>query len=532
MPQTKPMRRFIALVFPFLATDRIARVKWGMSWRSDAPADRPPLASVGMHKSAMRILAADRAALKGGVFVGQTLSDARAICPSLDAVNADPAADEELLAGIAAWCLRYTPMVALTKGGLFLDITGCAHLFGGEEGLLGDLTRRLASQGFTLRAAIADTQKAAKAVALAGTGRGAEQIIAPGAQRQALHDLALTALELDPAILEGLDQAGLKTIGAVADLPRAPLANRFGHTLFAQLDAALGEKSEALCPLMPAAALSVEKNHAEPIALEHDIKGSIALLAQRLAALLEARELGVRQCRLGLFRVDGVLSQLEVAAARPLRDPQRLAKLFDERLAGLHEALDAGFGFDMVRLEATLTEPLAASQQDMVSPRAHADDYYALVERYDARLGSEQVRRFTLNESHLPERSFALSPFVQSAQNGGVALALEQEPETRPHPAPTRPLLLFAHPEPIEAIAQIPHGSPLKFRWRRVLYQTVRAEGPERIAGEWWLDGRSAFSRDYFRVETAEGYRFWLFRHGLYERETVDPRWYVHGVFA
>lgn len=528
MPQSKPMRRFIALIFPFLATDRIARVKWGMSWRLDAPAERAPLASVGMKKSAMRILAADRVALKNGVFVGQTLSDARAICPQLEPVTADPAAEQELLEGIAAWCLRYTPLVALTTGGLFLDITGCAHLFGGEEGLLHDLERRLASQGFNLKTAIADTQGAAKAMALAGS----ERIVAHNEQRRALEDLPLAALELEPAILEGLDQAGLKTIGAVADLPRAPLANRFGYALLARLDEALGDKSETLCPLVPAAALSVEKNHAEPIALESDIRGSIALLAQRLGELLEARGLGARQCRLGLFRVDGVLTRLEVAAARPLRDPKRLARLFDERLAGLHDNLDAGFGFDMVRLEATMTEPLDAAQQDMVSPRAHADDYYALVERYDARLGSEQVRRFALHESHLPERSFTLPPFVQSAQSGGAALALELEQETKPRLALTRPLLLFTHPEPVEAIAQIPDGSPLKFRWRRVLYQTVRSEGPERIAGEWWLDGRSAFSRDYFRVETAEGYRFWLFRHGLYERETAAPRWYVHGVFA
>ncbi len=415
-------------------------------------------------------------------------------------------------------------MVALDgDDGLLMDVTGCAHLFGGEAALVEDIKARLISQGFTVRLCLADTTGTAWAMARYGS----ERIIAHNHHATAISPLPIAALRLEPSLVQTLGRVGLKTIGCIADLPRAPLTARFGKALLQRLDYALGRQDEIISPLLPVSELVSEKRFAEPIVHEDDIKRTISVLAQNIIPLLEQRGLGVRTCEIRLFRVDGNVQSLRVHAANPLRDAIRIAALFDERFAGLHTDLDAGFGFDILRLNILQADAFNDVQHDLVDQTATHDSYNALIDRLGARLGLDRVLQFSLSNTHIPERRFALVPVSTSRRN------TNPDHVTLPKPAstPTRPLILLERPERINVIAQVPDSPPSRFRWRKVTYEVVRSEGPERIACEWWRDGRAAKSRDYFRLEDTQGYRFWLFRYGLYDRETTRPDWYMHGLF-
>lgn len=506
----------------------------------DAHPDAPPVVVTDTVKNAIRIIALDQRARDNSVRLNQTLSDARALVPDLDCHPADDARNEALLLKIAGWCERYTPLVALDAApeaernhGLFMDITGCAHLLGGEAGLISDLEARLRAQGFHARLCLADTPGAAWAMARYGQGH----IIAEAAHAEAILPLSLSGLRLPPAMVASLGRVGLKTIGCIAGLPRAPLAARFGARLMQRLDQALGREAEAISPIMPVAELSTERRFAEPLTHQDEISQVTAALAAGIIEPLERRGLGLRHCRLKLFRVDGHVSQLDVQTARPLRDARLIRRLFDERIAGLHDDLDAGFGFDLIRLDVVHADPFEAGQTEMMASHAADQGHDALVDRLGARLGLDRVQRFVLADTHIPERSFGRQPVahldagsVRQAA-GNAALALAPDPEAAGGII-TRPLILFDRPELMQTIAEVPDGPPLKFRWRGVAYEVAGSEGPERIACEWWRDGRGARTRDYFRVEDRQGYRFWMFRHGLYGRETSDPAWYMHGLFA
>ncbi|MCY0093308.1 Y-family DNA polymerase [Hoeflea ulvae] len=500
----------------------------------DAHPETPPVVVTDTLKNAIRIVAFDQRAHARGVRLNQTLSDARALVPDLDCHPANVEANRALLLTIAGWCERYTPLVALGSApeiardhGLFMDITGCAHLLGGETALMADLEARLRAQGLSVRLCLADTPGAAWAMARYGQTR----IIAEGGHGAALLPLSLSALRLPAAMVASLDRVGLKTIGCIANLPRAPLAARFGARLLQRLDQALGREAEAISPILPVAELSTERRYAEPVTHQDEISHAIAGLAAGILEPLERRGLGLRHCRLRLFRVDGQVSHLTVQTARPLRDAKMIARLFEERIAGLHDDLDAGFGFDLIRLDVVHADPFEAAQADMMAGQAAGQGHDALVDRLGARLGLERVQRFVLADTHIPERSFGRQPVASFGARkptmGDMALELEAFSETT-----TRPLILFDRPERMQTIAEVPDGPPFRFRWRGVSYEVARSEGPERIACEWWRDGRGARTRDYFRVEDRQGYRFWLFRHGLYGRETDDPSWYMHGLFA
>jgi protein ImuB len=339
-------------------------------------------------------------------------------------------------------------------------------------------------------------------------------------------------------MVASLGRVGLKTIGCIAGLPRAPLAARFGARLMQRLDQALGREAEAISPIMPVAELSTERRFADPVTHQDEISHVIAALAEGIIEPLERRGLGLRRCRLKLFRVDGHVSILSVQTARPLRDARMIARLFAERIAGLHDDLDAGFGFDLIRLDVVHADPFEGAQTEMIAHHAAGQGHDALVDRLGARLGLDRVQRFVLADTHIPERSFGRQPVAhlgvpgsgsRRSTAGNAALALAPE---APGEIITRPLILFDRPELMQTIAEVPDGPPLRFRWRNVSYEVARSEGPERIACEWWRDGRGARTRDYFRVEDRQGYRFWMFRHGLYGRETSEPAWYMHGLFA
>ncbi|WP_161141662.1 DNA polymerase Y family protein, partial [Propylenella binzhouense] len=353
-------------------------------------------------------------------------------------------------------------------------------------------------------------------------------VLAPGGEAAALAGMPVAALRITEEQRMLLDRLGLKRIGQVAGQPRAPLAARFGASLLRRLDQALGAEDEVLSPRLPPPVLSVERRFAEPVVEGSFVRTIVRMLADSLASALEERGLGARALQFMLFRVDGGIVRVSLGTANPLRAPDRIEALFAERLAALGEAIDPGFGFDLARLSVERAEALGPSQIDLGGTAEASAEIEQLVDRLGARLGARRVARLLPVESHIPERAVAVRPF---AEDGARA----DWPADAPDPdEPTdRPLRLLSRPEPVEVLAEVPEGPPLRFRWRRVIHDVARAEGPERIAPEWWrVEDEGAFTRDYFRVEDAAGRRFWIFRSGLYGFETNAPAWYLHGLFA
>ncbi|HEV2899721.1 MAG TPA: DNA polymerase Y family protein [Pseudaminobacter sp.] len=464
---------------------------------------------------------------------GMGIADAHAMYPSVEIVEADPAADFRLLESLADWCDRYTPLVALDgTEGLFLDITGCAHLFGGEKTLLDDLLARLFQQGFDVRAGLASTAGAAWAAARFIDGG----VIEPGEEEEIMAPLPLAALRIAPATIVSMESVGLRMVGTVMAAPRAPLVRRFGKGLLLRLDQALGRIEEALSPRLPAPPLSVERHLVEPAILTEDIEHLTAMLAASLGRELERRGEGARALQLALFRVDGAVRRIAVGTSRPLREAALIRRLFHEKLTALENDIDAGYGFELVRLSVLAAGHFEIRQGDLAGGNLGNDDDLALfVDRIRARLGEEAVLKPMLVESNIPERAIIAAPFAEALPErarrpGGRPTGL---PAPNASPESERPIRLFSPPEPIEVSAvEVPEGPPAYFRWRRVRHRVARSEGPERIASEWWRDEEDAPTRDYFKVEDLEGRRYWLYRRGLYGASAEMPRWFMHGVFA
>ncbi|MFY9698602.1 MAG: DNA polymerase Y family protein [Rhodoplanes sp.] len=374
-------------------------------------------------------------------------------------------------------------------------------------------------------------------------------ILPPGGMREALAPLPLAALRLEPETVAALADVGLNRIADVLDLPRATLAARFDVSFLRRLDQALGREDEPITPKRPAPSYMAEQHFAEPIARERDVLGTIARLSIRLGYAMEARGEGARLVELALFRTDGKVHRLAVGAGAPVHEANRISRLFADRLAGLGEACDPGFGYDLVRLSAPVTERCAPVQTSLAADRGaadHAGELGHLIDRLGARFGLRRVTRLAPQDTHIPEFAVAAvpahahlacaAPRLRGAAEVQAKAVPERdaiEPATQDTLAPARPARLFARPERIEAIAEVPDGPPVRFRWRRVLHEVMAAEGPERIALEWWRDAEgSALTRDYFRIETRAGMRVWLYREGLYGRETDAPRWFLHGLFG
>jgi protein ImuB len=509
--------RLLSLWLPRLSTDRIVR------WREQSA----PLVIYGKRGNAELILAVDEAAERLGLAPGLALAQARAMHPTIEAIEEDAEADAALLDSIADWCLRYTPLVACdAPDGLLLDIGGCTHLYGGERALIADLAARLERAGFAFRIAVAGTIGAAHAAAHCGEPASYDT----GEERALLSPLPLTALRLPSETVTGLARVGLKRIGDIIDLPRSPLAARFGAELLRQLDRALGREHEPLNPRLPVAPYVVEQRFAEPIAREEDVLGTVERLAARLQVALERRGDGARRIELTLFRTDGELRRIAAGCSRPLRAPEQIRGLFVERLTALADEFDPGFGFDMARLSVMVAEA-APPEQIGIGNEEDAAELDRLIDRLSARLGARRVRRLIAQDSHVPEIAAACLPAQMTGTDDGWPAYRHYCVEAELAP---RPLRLLARPEPIEAVAEVPDGPPLRFRWRRALHEVIAADGPERIEGAWWSE-HGGPARDYFRVEDKSGLRFWLFRSGLYRNlahGAAAPTWFLHGTFA
>jgi protein ImuB len=515
-------RRILALWFPRLSTDRLARRRWGQSWRSTGRPEHPPVVCAGRIANAMRLSALDEVAEAIGLRAGQALAEARAICPALDVAEDDMPADRRFLEAIADWCDRYTPLVELDGlDGLMLDITGCAHLFGGEAKLVAELLDRLLQLGLDARGAISSTP----GLSWAAARFSGHAVVADSDMVRVLSPLPLAALRIDAGMAAALARVGLKQVGDLLTAPRGPLTRRFGPGLLLRLDQALGREGESIVPRRPVALLSVERRLAEPIRDEEVILDLTGRLAAGLKSGLDARGEGGRLFELLLFRVDGRVFRIEIGAASPLKDARRIQALFSERLGVLHDDLDAGFGFEIVRLNVLRTEALAETQGSFGTRPRQEDAALDFIDRVTARFGEGCLTLPVTHASHWPERASGLLPLAEAAAPAAARL-----------PAPPvrseRPIRLFAHPEPVEVTAEVPDGPPASFRWRRAQHRVARAEGPERLAPEWWIDGEEASPRDYFRIEDSAGHRFWLFRQGLYERGSARPSWFMQGIFA
>ncbi|MGE7370554.1 Y-family DNA polymerase [Neorhizobium sp. NPDC001467] len=500
------------------------RRKWGHGWRSTGRPEAGPVVCVAHVDHALRLVACDDEALRLGLRSGQGLAEARAICPDVFVIDEDQAADQRLLEGIADWCDRYTPLVALEgKNGLFLDITGCAHLMGGEASLLEDVLKRLSQMGFEVRGAISSSPGLSWAVCRYGS----DGIVSNDVREAALSPLPVAALRIDANTVAALQKLGLKRVGDLMRTPRAPIARRFGAQVLLRLDQARGHNEEAISPRRPVASLSAERRLAEPIQSEEDILFLTRQIAQCLLSGLEARDAGGRLFELVLFRVDGRVFRISAGASRPLRDVDRITALFGERLTSLKDQIETGFGFEILRLNVLHHEPFENLQSDLAASNRKHLSLSTFVDQVSARLGPDCLQTYQLRESHIPERAALFVPAAETLASG-----------TRKNDAPAlvsrseRPIRLFRVPEPLESFAaEIPDGPPTRFRWRRLTHHVARAEGPERLSPEWWLDDEEAATRDYFRLESTAGYRFWIFRRGLYDRDPTQ-RWFMHGLFA
>ena len=525
------MKRIASIWLPALAIERWAKT-------ADCAPDAPIVLTVeGTH--GLIIHAVTRAAAERGARPEARLTDARALDPTLIALPADPDGDEAMVKRLAQWAGRWSPLVEVDGDGLRLDVTGVAHLFGGERGLVRDMKRRFARIGLTARVAIAPTALAAWALAHHAPcicGEDAETRLAP---------LHISALRIDPDTMRTLERLGLKTIGALTGVPRLALARRFrgAEDVVDALDRALGKKPEPLTSAPaeppPRALIKLEEPATHPEAASQALERLIPELVRQL----QERHLGARRLSLNGYRVDGSIGAASVATAIPSREPKHLQRL----LAGVIEsgaaALNPEFGFDAFALTADWTEQLGAAQDSLVEEPSGERELARLVDRLTVKLGPRRVRRPQRHESHLPERASGWGPAVSSpAVAGEVARAARRRSPSTSFTGPPpleiegrkrRPQRLLDRPEAIDVIYATPEGMPRRFVWRRAVHDIARVEGPERIAPEWWRSPSSARLRDYYRVEDAEGRRYWIYREGLIgDGRGGLPNWFIHGLFG
>ncbi len=559
--------------------ERLKREKRGKPF----PVDRP-FALVGSEERGLVLTALNAAALRAGLYPGMGLADARAISPQLATAPAEPEKDAASLLALARWSTRYSPSLNVDDNdGLWLDVTGVPHLFGGARALLADMAKHLASLGFGARLALAETLGGAHA--LARFAQSSLLIVPQGKIAEALAPLPVEALRLAGEITRLLKRLGLKRIGQLYDLPRPSLERRFhsreaAEAVLARLDQALGRREEPRAPLLPAPGYAARLPFPEPLNTHEGVIAGLDHLAEKICEALTLARRGARRLQLAIYRADGTSALIEAGLSAPSREPSHLARLFEDRVG----AVDVGFGVDLMMLAALATEPLLPAQTAFARSEGR-ERQEPLIDRLASRLSGNAVRRLVAYESHVPERAQNTLPAL-----AGSALWPEQIASK-----PSRPCLLLAEPEPLDVLAEIPEGPPARFTWRRVARRVVKAEGPERIAPEWWLalrrelpsrpphpptakgggplplpqeergscgsavssnpsplageggepdfksgapgegalPSRLARPRDYYRIEDEDGRRYWVFRAGLYQEAAKDlPVWYLHGVFG
>ncbi|WP_292682816.1 DUF6504 family protein [Novosphingobium sp.] len=512
-----PTRRILAIWCRQLAIDRW-RLAEGL--RAGEGEDALPFALIAETAHGPRLAAVNAAAFEAGARPGALLADARALCPELAVRPHDPAGDLAFLERLALWAQRWGPWSALDPpDGLLVDVTGAAHLFGGEEALLADALRRLALRGLAARAALAPTAGAAWALAHYGPERA---ILHSG---HYLDQLPVAALRLDPATALVLQRLGLKRIADLSGVARPALARRFRSTRapaanpLVRLDQLLGRVPEPALPVRGVEVPLVQRRLMEPIRHRPLLDRVLADLCADMARLLEGQGRGGRRFELALWKIDGEVLQRRLELAAASRDAGHVAGLFAQRL----DDLDAGFGIELARLSVPWSQPLPLSQADFeAGAAARGTSLAACIDRLSVRLGPQAVRRPVPRASHVPERAQHWVPPLDPPTAGQEELAFH-----------ARPLKLLDRAEPIAVLYASPDGLPRRFRWRGAVHEVARAEGPERIAPEWWRERSTARLRDYYRIEDGEGRRYWIYRSGIAgDGRGGTPEWFLHGLCA
>ena len=460
------------------------------------------------------ITAANKLAQSESIYPGMAVADARAIHSLLIVLNDQPELAKKLLTNIAEWCIRFTPVAAVDEpDGLILDVTGCAHLWKGEKEYLCEIYKRLKAFGYEIRIAIADTIGAAWAIARYGKE---SVIIEPGEQKNALRYLPVAALRPDAITADRLNKLGLRTVNSFMNIPRPSLRRRFGIQLLHRLDEAFGTKEEWLIPVQPISPYQERLPCMDPILTRTGIEIALERMLSALCGRLQKEQKGLRSCVFKSYRVDGKLETIEIGTNRTSCNPKHLFKLFENKIDSIEPAL----GIELFMLDALKTEELNTEQETLWDTAGGGLDDIALAELLDRiaiKIGSNNIHRYLPAEHYWPERSFKIVSSTEEKLS--VPWKLE-----RP-----RPLQLLPKPQQIEVTAPIPDYPPMNFRFKGKLHKIIKADGPERIEQEWWLqDGQH---RDYYTVEDEEGKRYWLFRSGHYDAEKTFG-WFIHGFFA
>ena len=498
-------KRFITIWFRHLTTD------WLTLRRPELK--NTTFVFAAPHHNRKIITAANATSEAYGVLPGMPVADAKAMVPGIEVFDEKPERAEKLLRALGEWCIRYTPLVALDlPDGLILDISGCAHLWGCERAYLKEIVTRLRSSGYDVRAAIADTIGAAWAIARFGQ---ISPIIESGAQTSALLSLPAAALRLEPAVLTRLQKLGLYTIGSFIGMQRSALRRRFGESLLLRLAQALGQTEEYIQPLQVPEPFQERLPCMEPIRTAPGIEIAIQRLLEMLCLRLQQEGRGIRTAVLKCYRLDGHIQQVEVGTNRATHHTLHLFKLFQLKVASITPAL----GIELFVLEATKTEEVELSQEALWAENPGLDDegVAELLDRISGKFGSGTIHRYLPDEHYWPERSIRAAPTLQEP-------ATTAWRNDRP-----RPVRLLARPQAVEVTAPIPDYPPLMFRYKGKAHYIRKADGPERIEREWWLE--SGEHRDYYNVEDEEGQRYWLFRSGHYSGSETR-QWFLHGYFA
>jgi protein ImuB len=509
-------QRVISVFLPRWPTDRLAR-----SQGKSAPPPETPIVMVGRIGRRRAIAHMNLAAAKAGLHIGKAVAHATALVPGLVLHDLDVEGDSAALHRLALWAQRYSPSVAPDPpDGLVIDATGCAHLFGGEEKMLIDVRSRLGKVGLSAKVAIADTWGGAHALARFSTRP--IFVVAPGAIGREIQALPVAALRLSPDLVQAAAKHGFDTIGELEATAKGPLARRLGLDPVRRLDQAYGREAEPIVPILAPETVRVSQAFVEPISAPETMARYTTLLTAQICEALEAVGLGATRLDAWFFRVDNRVATTRVGLSAPSRDPRRLARLLCETL----ETVDPGFGVEKMLLAAPGAEPLGMAQLNApIGDRktsTGAGDLAGLIDTLSHRLGSDHVYRLTSADSDIPERS------VRKASAMAAPTSFSW-PIDWPRPA-----RIFSRPEPIETVALLPDQPPASFTWRGQRRRVRRADGPERVFGEWWkTDAELTRSRDYFQVEDESGERFWIYRDGDGEdQDTGSQRWFMAGVFG
>ncbi len=497
-------KRFVSIWFRQLTTD------W-FTIRQPALCNTAFVLSSPSH-GRMMIVASNTIAEANGIYNGMVLADARAIVPSLQAFDDKPGLPDKLLNRLAEWCIRFTPFVAIDPpDGLILDVTGCAHLWGGDEPYIMEITRRLVLRGYDVKIAMADTIGAAWAIARFGNN---SFIIESGQQISSLLSLPPASLRLETETIERLEKLGLRQIKYFIGMPRTVLRRRFGLHFVQKLNQAIGLEGEIIDPVLPVIAYQERLHSLEPIVTATGIEIALQRLLETLCHRLQQEQKGLRRALFKSYCIDGRTGTLEIGTNRATRNVKHIFKLFENKLS----SIEPGLGIELFVLEAPVVEDVSPLQEKLWETAGGLHDIALseLLDRITGKLGANHIHRYIPDEHYWPERS--IKP----------ASSLDEKPPIAWKVDRPRPVQLLSKPETIGVTAPIPDYPPMNFRYKGKLHKIIKADGPERIEHEWWIEeGRH---RDYYYVEDEEGHRYWLFRLGHYSDNTYQ--WFIHGFFA